>query len=621
MKSVVFGVGACILVLAEAANVVQPEPVTGGKNSISTPETSPLFRRHVDSDSDVISYILEPGRFSHNQQSFYFAAKSMTDDGRFLLFYAADDEFSVKAGKRVKIRKKIALIDFLTDSFIMPDCVPPQIPFLDVREDRLYYVAHNPARICRVDLLVDPTREIEVCRIPVDEIRAGGEYISYKPTRLTLTADRSCAFLDMRVDDRFLQGVLHLSTGKFEKWCEADHVIDHGAINPVYDNIALGAWEVEWTDRKGRRHPIPVPTSANPDVIYPRLQLLRPGVSPETIPPMINNYATHENWAEDGKGFYYCSGRSGVVYHDISTGRQQVIAPMDAAHATMTKDNLYVTFDSNDFWWYRGCPWNVCFWNRSTNRGVYIHTRMPELCPRFPVKGQSYLHPDPHPQFVMNGRYIICTLNEPGRMNLSVTPVAQLIKRTTPDPMREASFGSWASGESPKEWGDKLTAAFLSQVGNADYVKSSAAISNWFAAVCRHEYINGSKTKRSQLAKIAPIRLVPESFSHPFAQFAKNLKWSSSAAEIEEFRRLASAVARAECGGMWPGIPDSEYFAWAFIKGVRGGWLDPVQYGPIARRAWLSLVRDIGKRKGVSESYEASLGAGVLWAVNAFNLN
>ena len=172
----------------------------------------------------------------------------MTDDGRFLLFYVADDEFAVKNGKRVKVKRSMAMVDFKYDKVVMLPGVGGQIPFLDVKEDKLYYIARNPDRLCRRDLSVDPAREIVVCRIPKEELLDGGDHIGFYATHLTLTADRSRAFLDLRVDDRFIQGMLVLATGKFEKWSEADHMINHGAVNPVDDRIALGAWEVDWTD-------------------------------------------------------------------------------------------------------------------------------------------------------------------------------------------------------------------------------------------------------------------------------------------------------------------------------------------------------------------------------------
>lgn len=612
-----FAASALMFHTASVAHTMSTGTIAEGRHGISTPETSSLFKRHVDRASGVVSYILEPGRFGHNQQSIYFTAKSMTDDGRFLLFNIRSDEFAVKNGKKVKVKSNMAMVDFKLDSVVVLTGVPGQIPFLDVREDKLYYIARNPDRLCRRDLLVDPTKEIVVCTIPKEELLAGGDHIGVYATHLTLTADRSRAFLDLRVDDRFIQGMLVLESGKFEKWSEVDHVINHGAVNPVDDRIALGAWEVDWTDQKGRHHPIPRPTKENPNVVYPRLTLLRPGVEPETVPPKINNYATHENWAEDGKGFYYCSNC--VIYHDLATGRQSVIVPMDAGHAAMSADNRYVTFDSPDYareGWYRGCSWNVCFWNRETSCGLYVHTLMPPLCPK---NNQSRLHPDPHPQFVMNGRYIVCTLNERGRMNLSVTPVAPLIARTTPDPLREAHFTKWNDSESPGKIARNITARFISNVQPEQFSSGSAAVTNWFAAACRQADLSGVAFRRIQLKKYSSIWNAPSAFTHPFLVLAEKMSKTPYGVDANErdvalFRSYASKIVRSEDGGEWKGVSESPYFAWALVLGVRRGWIEPTKYGPAARRAWLAVVRSVAKKTGDPEA-----NAAALWAANALN--
>ena len=52
---------------------------------MKTPETSKLFRKSVDPKSGVVSYVLD-ARIAEEQQSLYFTQKSMTEDGRFLVF-------------------------------------------------------------------------------------------------------------------------------------------------------------------------------------------------------------------------------------------------------------------------------------------------------------------------------------------------------------------------------------------------------------------------------------------------------------------------------------------------------------------------------------------------------
>ena len=103
---------------------------------------------------------------------------------------------------------------------------------------------------------MDPTKEVPVCRMPA-ELTTGASRVRYF-THLTLTKDRKYAYLDSRVDDNHVQGLLELATGKYEKWGETGLVnINHGQINPIRNDIALNAWEcVKWKDSKGVEHGI-----------------------------------------------------------------------------------------------------------------------------------------------------------------------------------------------------------------------------------------------------------------------------------------------------------------------------------------------------------------------------
>lgn len=145
------------------------------------------------------------------------------------------------------------------------------------------------------------------------------------------------------------------------------------------------------------------------------------------IPAKAKNTASHEKWAADGKGFYWC-GR-GVWYHDLATGEQTNLVPFRASHATMTADRRYVTFDHPaGNCGYRGQPWKVAFWDVVLSKGVWIVSDLPaHNTPENP----SELHPDPHPKFVCRDRYIVSTVNHgDGRMDVAVTPVAPLAALT-----------------------------------------------------------------------------------------------------------------------------------------------------------------------------------------------
>ncbi|MBO4340370.1 MAG: hypothetical protein J5835_02935 [Bacteroidales bacterium] len=74
---------------------------------------------------------------------------------------------------------------------------------------------------------------------------------------------------------------------------------------------------------------------------------------------------------------------------------------------------------------YRGGPWRVWFYNMETRKDVVIYTNLPQITN---VNEPSRIHPDPHPHFVCNDKYIVCTAyGYDGNIHWSITPVDQLI--------------------------------------------------------------------------------------------------------------------------------------------------------------------------------------------------
>lgn len=57
-------------------------------------------------------------------------------------------------------------------------------------------------------------------------------------------------------------------------------------------------------------------------------------------------------------------------------------------------------------------------------------------------------------------------------------------------------------------------------------------------------------------------------------------------------------IDKADC---WPETSGSAMFTYAMIMGVKKGWLDAEEYGPIARKAWIALVSYINKDGDVEE--------------------
>ena len=109
--------------------------------AVKTPATSKFFEKFTDPKSGVVSYLIKPGIESFQQQSLYYSVKSLTDDGRFLVFDVYDGEQECDDPNPGK-SKQFAIIDFATDKmmrFPKTGGEKHQIPFLDVKTDTLYY--------------------------------------------------------------------------------------------------------------------------------------------------------------------------------------------------------------------------------------------------------------------------------------------------------------------------------------------------------------------------------------------------------------------------------------------------------------------------------------------------
>ena len=396
----------------------------GAVKGIKTAATSKLFETRVDPESGVVSHALVYGAPDDNRQSLYFITKSMTEDGRFLLFNYT------KGNERKGRGPRVLMVADLQKDEVRELGDPGMTPFVDCKEDYIVYgrLKQNPG-FYRQNL-DDPGREVKLCDIPRVLTEMGR--VRSLATHLTLTRNREKAFLDASViapdgATNYVQGLVTLASGEFESWGTTDFCCNHGQLNPMRDDLALCAWEEAWL-AQGQAY-------MKKTGWYPRMWLVEPGGKRTLVPARDRNFASHEVWDDDGRGFSWC-GRGilepgdYVYHHDLATGRQERWCGIPGArHNNVSPDNRYVVCDEAPERWWRGCKWRVAFWNRETEKGVWIYSTRPALMPR---DNPSRLHPDPHPHFVMGGRYVVCTANNAdGHMDLYVTPVSQLVKLTS----------------------------------------------------------------------------------------------------------------------------------------------------------------------------------------------
>ena len=397
---------------------------------------SDFFTRVVD-DSGVVSYLIRNSSIPHNtpgkcwaySQSVYFNGNEMTDDGRFLFFMVGESEFV--PDYHVPYRSA-RILDLKTRKLYTFYATDGSYPWLDPLEDKLYYCIRSDdkttARFYRRDLLVDPGVEIPLAEFSRNLVAPGtSKTIRRAVSHLTLTSDRQKVFIDSWIHDEFHWGLLDLYTGQWDEWgSSTTENVTHGQLNPVHDDEALCAIDV-WTDSQGVTHPM----VDDPDGTYRRLQYVKKGLMQTIKPNPESNSAGHEGWTADGDHVYFCSG--GINLRNIRTDEYQLVMQANhkieqTTHCTPTKDLKYWVFDDTFPDFYRGGRWKVHFYNSLTGKRAMIHSHLPAITT---AEQPSRVHPDPHPHFVCNDKYIICTAAQAdGNLHFSITPVEQLIKLT-----------------------------------------------------------------------------------------------------------------------------------------------------------------------------------------------
>ena len=376
-----------------------------------TPETSSLFEKRVNPQNGAVYYVLT-AKVAAFQQGFYFVNNSMTEDGRYLWFYASFPPMH-HADCRM-----LGFVDFAEDSITLcPDTLfNAASPWVHPVTGDVYFTWENmifkrkPSKDARSEMIF---------KLKSNRLTKG---IATHLTPLDDSLEKF--FLDIREGNLdFSVGVANLASGEYERWYSSPFFMNHAQINPKDPNLALCAYDGYTDIETGKSHWIPT----NAQGIYERLWTVEKS-GKATLHAPIGKMPSHEWWSSDGTKIYYVS-QSGINYKSIATGEHKTVHRCNPWHAHTTKDESLYVYDEVLYdkypVWYRGSACAVRLFNPKTGKVTDIVSRMSEN--NWTPENPCNYHIDPHPRFSENGKYIIFTTSNEGGADLAIASVEQIL--------------------------------------------------------------------------------------------------------------------------------------------------------------------------------------------------
>ena len=373
-----------------------------------------------------MTYYTLSTRVAPVQQNFYFVNSPCEASRRYLWFYCAFPPAPQRCA---------GVVDFAADEVrVFPDTCTGGIEscLVDDLTGNLYW-GSSLGLFMRTPHPED--RAVRIARMPEEAALHLGSHMA---THLTFSPDRRELAVDIQTPNGTYGsyiGTVEPATGQYTQWYHSEYGVpyNHAQFCPTDPDLIMVAHEGSINVAEGRRRP----PALTPEGIYPRLQLIRRDGSREMRRP-LNNYATHEWWAADGKSIYYCS--NGHIARDRLGSREPESVchlPIEGGngvwHAHCTKDERYFILDgslpSMGLSWWRGCVSTVRFWNDRTQKLCGLVSRNPIVEGWTPEDPCPY-HIDPHPRFVWDDQWVSFTATTAGRVDIALAPVDQLIEAT-----------------------------------------------------------------------------------------------------------------------------------------------------------------------------------------------
>lgn len=384
-------------------------------------EASSLFTAWRDPQTAVISFVLSQ-RVAPVQSGFYFTNPSLTNDGRYLWFYCL---YPPAQGNACQT---LGVVDFVDDTIRhYPETMfMDASPFVDKETGEIYWtigleIWKRGPRPADLPLLVN--------RFPSE--LANHRRPRRIATHLTRSADGKFLNIDAEFSPDWFVGDIPIDGSSPARiWQKFDRCHNHVQFSPTDPDLLLLAQD-GWRDA----------ATGNYGGGEDRLWLLRRGEQARAIcpdAPASSDRRGHEWWDSDGEHVWYIDYRDGTEKVNIHTGQRTNVWPHGHTHSQSDRASRYLVGDiaeSSD-------DWSLAFYNIKTGKEIAIVTKFPvhpsvypekswSLTAQTPGYNHAHYHVHPHPHFCLNDRYICYTTNVLGHIDVALTPVAQLIEKTS----------------------------------------------------------------------------------------------------------------------------------------------------------------------------------------------
>lgn len=365
------------------------------------------FVGYTDPKSGVRSYILRK-KIAPMQQHLYFTQPSITSDGKYLWIRCSYPPAQVQTMAVVSLDPKNPSITHFPQAAIVHNgdypAITPEQDGLYIPHDNTLYKLSLDGKMTPIITLSKELQKDRTCETLM--------------THASISCDNKYIGLDMRLSDKWYIGIGNLQTGEVKVIAKSGRCWDHFQFSPKESNLFLidQDW---WHDYH----------SSEFFGIQNRIWLM--DTDGKRWEPLIPNSVfgkdgteiCHDFWSDDGH-VCWSDYNSGAYECNIETRETTCVWHRPICHSHTSKDRRFWCGDQTPYTWAER-PCQTLFFDRESGKEIEIFSSLP-----FPHENRSFYHYDPHPQFVLDDKYIVSTTTViDGEIDVAITPVEPLIKK------------------------------------------------------------------------------------------------------------------------------------------------------------------------------------------------